>query len=461
MDKKAKEIAKRQKQLNAHRSSFYLVYLFFIISIIYITDEVASQMAAFMKTEIANDMLAKFGEASVSRLDIITFVSFPFMALGILYKPLADRFGRKPFLIINTFGMCLGLLIIYLTESVFGYIVGSCLVQFFVAHDMQVVYIMESAPDKHRAKIYSSIKCIAMLGVLLIPLLRKLLMSDVSQWRRVYLLPGIAGMLVSIAAIFLTKETDAYNISRINILEGKACETENKSGSVIQALRFVWKHKQLRFIFLALVFSETGFVFTIDYQVIMSYGYAGFSLANGLASSLESALQSVGINEVTTALFFFPIGCALSTLATGFISDKFGRRISAVVMSGSAALFFLAFFLGSNKGLSPQAVGFLCGASVGTFWSNIDTICLMAGESTPTALRSSVLAASFLATGLGIGISFMVSVPLLSVFGNSSIGWVSFALTVPGLVADFFILIFKVKETTGVDLVTIQGSEFE
>lgn len=462
MNKREKELAKRQKQLNRPRSRYYFAYLFFIISIIYITDEVASQIGAFMKTEIANDMLAKFGEASVSRLDIITFLSFPFMALGVLYKPLADKFGRKPFLVLNTFGMCFGLLVIYLTDNVIGYIAGSCIAQFFVTHDMQVVYIMESAPDKHRAKIYSSIKCVAMLGVLLIPLLRKLLLEDVSQWRRVYLIPALCGMIVSGLALIFAKETDAFNIARINYLEGKTEENGTEaSGGIIQALKFAWGHKQLRWIFLALVFSETGFILSIDYQVIMSYGYANFSLAQGLFTDLDTALNAVGLNEITTALFFFPIGCAFSTLAAGFISDKFGRRVSAVIMSGSAAVFFLVFYIGANKGLPAQVVGLFCGASVGTFWSNIDTICLMAGESTPTALRSSMLSAIYLPTGIGIGISFGVSLPLLAIFGNSSVGWIAFALAIPGLVADFIILIRRVKETTGVDLVEVKGTEFE
>ena len=53
-------------------------------------------------------------------------------------------------------------------------------------------------------------------------------------------------------------------------------------------------------------------------------------------------------------------------------------------MSASAVVLFLGFWLGAEKGLPPQIVGFLCGGSVGTFWANIDTISLMAGESTPT-----------------------------------------------------------------------------
>ncbi len=457
-----KEIARRQKQLGKSGVKYYFLYLFFIISIIYITDEVASAIGTFMKTEIANDLMAKYGEASVGKLNIITVLSFPIMALGVLYKPLADRFGRKPFLVLNTFGMCLGLLVIYLTNSLTGYIIGSVLTQFFITHDMQVVYIMESAPPKHRAKIYSSIKCIAMLGVLFIPMLRKMLLDNTSQWRRVYLAPALIGMAVSFAAIFLARETDAFNSERIRTLQGKGeKKSDTENGGIIKALKYGFKHKQIRWLFLALVFSETGYILTTDYQAIMTYGFANTALSNGLFDTLKQATESVGVNEVTTALFFYPVGCAISQLIPGFISDKKGRRVSAIAMSASALVLFLAFWLGAEHGMSPSLVGFLCGGSVGTFWANIDTISLMAGESTPTGIRSSMLSAIYLPLGIGIGVSFGVSLPLESILGNSKIGIIAFALAIPGLLADFLILTSKVRETNGIDLKTVDGSEFE
>lgn len=461
-EKAAKELAKREKQLAKPKGRYYLAYLTFIISIIYITDEVASQIGTFMKTEIANDMLAKFGESSVGMLDIITFLSFPFMALGVLYKPLADRFGRKPFLIINTFGMCLGLIVIYLTESVPMYIVGACITQFFVTHDMQAVYILETAPDKHRAKAYSIIKSIAMLGVLLIPLLRRMFMQETAQWRRVYLIPALLGFVVSGAALLLAQETDAFNIARINYLKGNVEDNGTEaSGGIITALKFIWQHKQLRWIFIALVFAETGYILTADYQVIMTYNYAGFFTQAGRFADLDTALESVGVNEITTALFLFPVGCALGQLLPGFISDKLGRKKAAVSMSICAVIFFLGFSMGAKHGMNPSITGFLCGACIGTFWSNIDTLVMMAGESTPTALRSSVLSATNMATGLGIGVSFGISIPLMSHFGNASVGTIALCLAVPGLIADFLILTAKVHETTGVDLKKIKGNEWE
>lgn len=461
-ERRRKEIAKREAQLSAPRGKGYLFYLFFIICLIYITDEVASAIGTLLKTEIANDMLAKYGESSVGMLNIFMSVTAPVAALGVIYKPLADKFGRKPFLLINTFGMCLGLVIIYATESIAGYLIGATLVQFFITHDMQVVYIMESAPDKHRAKIYSAIKCIAMLGVLLIPILRKTLMHTTSQWRRIYIIPAVIGFVVCLVALLLAKETDAFNRARINYLKGNTEENGTDSdGGMIASLKFMFQHKQLKWLFLALIFCETGFILTTDYEVIMTYGYANRFLEQGLFTSLEQAVESVGVDQITTALFLYPVGCAISQLFPGFISDKFGRKQSAVSMSVAAMVCFLVFWLGSRYGLDPRIVGFFCGASVGFFWANIDTICLITGESTPTALRSSILSITYIPLGIGIGISYGVSALMMASRGNSIVGIVSLCLAVPGLFADFLILTMKVRDTKGVDLTKVKGDEWD
>ena len=77
---------------------------------------------------------------------------------------------------------------------------------------MQAVYIYESTPAKHRAKIYSIIKGMATLGMFLIPFLRNLFITETDQsgWRFVYIIPGIIGLAVSIAALFLVRESPSW-----------------------------------------------------------------------------------------------------------------------------------------------------------------------------------------------------------------------------------------------------------
>ena len=457
-----REIARRERQLSKPRGRWYFPYLLLIIALVYITDEITSQIGTLMKTEIANDMLSRFGQSSVGALDILSMISVPFMALGIVYKPLSDRFGRKPFLVINTFGMAAGLLIVYLSRNIPSYVVGACVIQFFVPHDMQAVYIMEVSPDKHRAKIYSVVKCVAMLGVMVIPLLRHMLMHATSQWRRVYIIPAIVGVVTAAAALLLAKETDAFNRSRIHYLRGEVEENGTAAeGGILPALRFVWQHRQLRWLFIALACSETGFLLTIDYEVIMTYGYAEHFVHTGLFQTLEDAVEHAGVNTITAALFLFPVGCALGQLIPGFVADHKSRKAAALSSSLASVALLLGFMLGASWGAPPYLVGFLAGACIGSFWSNIDTITMMAGESAPTALRSSILAAANLATGIGIGAAYGVTLPLLTILGNSKAGIVILCAAVPGLVAAFTILALKTHDTRGVDLSAVKGDEWE
>ena len=185
--KRQKEIAKWEKEKARPKRNYYFAYLVLIITLIYATDEIASQIGTLMKTEIANDLFAKFGDSSVGALEILSILVVPFQAIGLLYRPFADRFGRKKFLIINTFGMSFAMLIIFLSNNVALYFLGACLVQFFIPHDMHVVYIMESSPPKHRARIYSAIKFIANMGVMLVPF------SEDFLWKR--LLNGVTSIL--------------------------------------------------------------------------------------------------------------------------------------------------------------------------------------------------------------------------------------------------------------------------
>ena len=461
-EKAAREIARREKQLGKARGKFYFPYLIFIVCLVYITDEIASQIGTLMKTEIANDLLSHFGEASVGMLDILSVISVPFLALGMLYKPLSDRFGRKPFLVINTFGMAFGLLIVYLSNSIPVYVLGACVIQFFVPHDMQAVYILEASPQKHRAKLYSIVKCIAMLGVLLVPLLRRVLMQETGQWRRVYLIPAVVGLVTSFAAMLLAKETDAFNRSRINFLRGNTAENgTDAEGGVIPALRFVWQHKQLRWLYIAVAFAEAGYLLTVDYEVVITYGYAQHFLSQGLFADLSAAVESVGVNQVTAALFLFPVGCALGQLLPGFVADKISRKAAALFSSLAAVVFFLGFMLGSRAGLSPYPVGFFCGACIGFFWANVDTINMMTGESSPTALRSSILATASVATGIGVAVAYAVTIPLLALLGNASAGPVLLGVAVPSLIAAFTVLALKTHDTKGVDLTSVKGDEWD
>ena len=468
--RREKEIAKWEKEKAKPKRSYYFAYLVLIICIIYATDEIASQIGTLMKTEIANDLFSKFGESSVGLLDILSILVVPFQALGLLYRPLADKWGRKRFLIINTFGMSFAMFVIFLSGNLAIYFIGACMVQFFIPHDMHVVYIMESSPSKHRARVYSSIKFFANLAVMLVPLLRRMLMAEASQWRNVYLIPAIVGIITSLIALIFAREPDTFIDSRLRYLRMSDEErlyqkaqkkAEDAQGGLFPALKFAMKHRQLKWLYITSSLANLGFIGTINYQVIMSYGYAENFFGKGLFDTLDAALEAVSIGDVTTALFMFPVGCAVSQVIMGFICDSKGRKAAAVTTAFNGLLFFILFSVGSSMALNPYVVGFCCGAFIGSYYSTNDVIIMMIGESSPTNLRSSTMSAQFIVTGIGVAVSYIISLPLITIFGNSVTGIVSFALLVPGFITALICLVRKTSETKGIDMDTVTGCEWD
>lgn len=463
--KREKEIKKWEKQQSRPKGKFYIPYLIFIISFIYLTDEVASQIGPLMKTEIANGLLASYGESSVGVLDFLSMIAIPFQILAIFYKPLSDKFGRKKFLVINTLGLGTAMLIVFLSDNIPLYVIGTCIIQFFVPHDMQVVYIMESVPGKHRARIYFAIKSFATMGIMLVPVLRRVLMEDMSQWRVVFLVPAIIGLVTSLVALLFARETDAFIESRLRFLkmtqeereeEKKTNAQKNAQGGIVNALKFVWAHKQLRWLYVVAGLTNLGYIITMYYQVIISYGYAGH-----YGEITDEILNTVSLNEVTNALFFFPIGSAVMQFFVGIFGDWLGRKKAAIIMSVLCVLSFLGFSLGPKFGLSTVITGLLSGACIGSYWGAGDLNALMVSESAPTNLRSSILSTLYFGMGAGIAFSYVVGIPLVTFLGNAAIGTICFFFIVPGFIAALIVMMKKTHDTTGVDLNTVTGDEWE
>ena len=461
--KKQRELAYWKKQQARPKGKTYFWYLVLIISLIYAVDEIASQIGTLMKTEIANDLFNS--ESSVTILNLLQGVAIPFQILGLLYRPLADKYGRKIFLIINTFGMSIAMFVIFLSNSIPMYVIGACMIMFFIPHDMHVVFIMESAPAKKRAITYSVIKFFANMAVMLVPILRRIFMHNASEWRNVYMIPAIVGIVVSLMALLMARETDAFITSRIRYLsmtdeeleKEKLEKSQNAQGGLIEALKFGMKHKQLRWTYICFALAGIGVIGCLDYQTIITYGYAQ-SVHGGFN---EEALNLVSLNEVTAALLLFPIGSAIAQVIMGFVSDAKGRKAAAITMAANCLLCFIGFTVGTKINFNPYVVGFLCGAFVGSYYSTNDVLIMMASESAPTNLRSSASSAQTVVGFAGYVLAFAFYIPITSIFGNPSIGTVALCLLVPSFAITLFALIKNTHDTKGIDLETVRGDEWD
>lgn len=470
-NRESRELARLEKQRKRPKARGYLYYMLFIICIIYIADEVTSQIGAQMQSVIAQSIFAPvFGEEmALARMSALGAVNIIGSALAMLYKPLSDRFGRRIFLILNTLGMGLGLLLIGTTTNIPVYLIGITVIAFFIPHDMQAVYILETTPARHRAKIYAIVKAVATAGMMMIPLLRDTFMGDsTSGWRSVYLGCAVFAAAAAMIALLLVRESDVYLDERIAYLRmsdaERAAQKAKKDGSgaqggLISAFKFVLKHKQLRWLLISYGFMCWASVITMYYEATMTNGYAVQFLDQGM--ELTTALESAA-PLVTKALFLFPVGSALFQLMQGFLADHWGRKPAAITMSVCTLATYLLFFIGANRNWDPYLVGFLCGAAVGSYWASGDIVgAIMASESAPTNLRSSVLTAFPIGSAIFAGIGVITALVLLNILGDSMAGPICMGIALPGLAIGLILLCTKTHDTKSIDISAVSGTEWD
>ena len=455
--REAKELEKRKKQLATARPKGYLWYLLVVLSIVYIVDEVTSAMGTSMQSEVVTEFFVKArGMEFNTGLAAFTAMSAPLYSMMILmpfYKSLADKYGRKLFLVINTIGMGIGMGICMGSTGPVSYLLGMLVINFVMYNDMQVMYVMECAPEKHRAKLTSLTKAVALLGVTAIPVLRDIFMGDDgSQWRKVFMIPAMVAVVVGLAAIFLMDETPVFVARRAAYLqmsdEERAAKAalerraaEEEKGGVGRALKFIMKHRQIRAVALCAMV---------------------FMFSTGVTGYYESIMKTGGMStaQVTRAMYYIPFVNALMTAAGGFVTDALGRKKSAILLSSLAFVGLTIFVLAANTAMSPAVVGISYGFFIGGLWSVSDMLCLiMAGESSPTHLRASVLGSMSLLVGLGsAGSSMAIMVGMLFV---KNIGLLSLCICGPFMLLALILLITSVGETKDVDLNTVTGAEWD
>ncbi len=466
-EKKQREIAKWEKEKAKDKSPGYMIYFLLLVCVVYVCDEVVTQIGTQMQSVIASQLFApiygeEFAVARMSALGLFTGIA---SLIAFLYKPLCDKYGRRPFLILNTLGMGLGTILIGLATNIPVYLIGAAFTSFFTPHDMQAIYIQECAPAKHRATLYSAIKAVATLGMFMIPVLRSIFIpaADLSGWRYVYLVPGILTAVVAVAAFFLIKESDAFVENRLHQLrmtdEEIAAAKEKKvdsqaQGGLIKAVKLVFRNKQLRWLIIAHGFVMWGMVVTMYYEATMTNGYAQQFLAQGM--DLEAA-KAAAASYVTQALMLFSLGSAIFQFFPGILADRLGRKPTAIIMSAMVILTFLGFYIGSFNNWSPYIVGFLCGACIGSYWYTGDLMGLMESESTPTNLRASVLAVQPMISGSLFGPAMGAVMVLSNILGDAYIGVCVLATAIPGMLIGLIMMMLKVKETKGVDMSAVSA----
>ncbi len=427
-------------------SKNYFAGLIIVLTVIYIVDEIASALNSSMQPYVLIDLfkvpggniLAPEYAKAVSTATVLSIPGYCFMFLTPFYKALADRFGRRLFLIINTAVMGLGLLVCFLAPNYYIYVLGVMMVTFVQTNDMQVMYIMETAPEKHRAKLCSITKAIALAGVSLIGVCRKYFYDPevFSSWRYVFIIPALLGIAVGLCCIPFVKETPVFLNRKTDNKEVE--QKKEDKGGVLPAFRYIFRNRQMRSICFA------GFVFCLATGITSYYTTITAAAVSG------GALKESDINLF---MIVYPFVNAFVTFFSGFFSDRLGRKKASVLLSALAASGLLVFVLGSRFGWGGLIIALGYGVFIGGLWSVSDTMILvMAGESTPTQLRASVYGANGMISGIGMLIGIVVMVLGINFAGSENVGLLSLITTLPFVLLAMIMLMKNVRETNGQDL---------
>lgn len=458
-EREQKELARLDREAARPKTARYLLFVMIVLTVIYVVDEITSNVNAAMQPYVLFDLFG-IGSRSVNSPEYTGAIntvapwqvaSNLFLIISPFYKALSDKYGRRLFLMINTVGMGVGMLIVMTSQSVLQYILGMLAMMFFTPNDMQVLYIMETAPKDKRATYSFVAKGIALISVSLIGVLSKLfLREDVpGSWRMVYLIPVAAAIAVGLLSFFLVRETPVFVEQRRALLSltseerrARAAEDAKNStaeeGGVFRALKFIFTNRQLRWILIA------GFLF-----------FATTFYTSYYATVLEGAMST---DMVASALIIYPLFNGLVTIASGFFSDRLGRK-KVCVLLGSLALIGLALFvLACRLGWGPAAAGIAYGCSIGGLWSMSDTIILtMPAESSPSGMRSSVMGTISVLIGSGMFIGQILFIVLQNFLPMDLL---FLLICLPFMALSLLLLMLKVKETKDVDLDSITADTY-
>lgn len=344
---------------------------------------------------------------------------------AILIGTLSDRLGRRNILVpavvlfsvlsvlSGTATTLAGLLLI---RAVMGVAEGA-------VAPIGVAVVVEASHPNRRGMNNGFFQCaIALFGLGIAPILATQLL-EVTDWRNVFLLVGIPGLVIAVILWFIVREP-------ATIAASQSLEAPQRA-----PLSQIFKHRNVPLAMLSLFCAMTG-MFVIS--AIMP---------NYLVDYLKLTPQQMGF--VTSAIGF---GGALGQLGVPTISDYIGRR-TATLLSFLLAAAFLILFIQTGANSLPMLFGLLFFAAMFNFGALAILAGPIAAEAAPLGLIASV-AGIVIGAGeiFGGGVAPVVAGAIAQNYGIQYTLVFALGGQVLGLLISFFLMETAPRKTR-----TVQG----
>jgi len=414
--------------------TYYTLFVMGMMNIIDIfTSNVGPLVASFVVDEFfisrgvpENVAYAQYGMAMAT-------LSF-FFVIGLAVRFIADRYGRRPALIINIVGMTIGALITILSQDFLMFYIGSIFGAVFLTADIQMLLMNEECPAEKRSQFVTSVMIMGLVGALLVILMRYLFMSGANpNWRALFFLTLIGGIIVTLLAVFTLKESSVY----LTMKAKRAANPEKfpEKESFGKAMKSVYKLNNFRTIFMALIVGVLG---VLGGMVERAY-WEPFMSKN-------FTFNEVNIIYIIRYLISIPYGVMI-----GRINDKIGRKTGLYTTLIGAPLFLILCLITLSMG-NVIITGLFYGLFIYSIWLTPTTTGTLVNELTPTQYRGTVSIFNLLIA--------YVLIAAFTIFFSILVLWLSFDIVfliavVPGCLIAIPIVWKKLPETRATDLTKV------
>lgn len=251
---------------------------------------------------------------------------------GLLLSPLADRFGRKPSLLVLLVLFAVATFLSTLADSLTSFAVmrfvsgalGGALLPTVAS------LVADIAPLKRRAAMVGFVY--AALGVA--PLVASgvvALVLDRFGWQSVYVIGAVAPILIVFLIVFLAPESPLH-LARIGAPERQITASLRKLGISVGKNFSVARPNSLKRSRISLIeiFGEGRAAFTITLWVTCGCGLISVTML-GLASAFFHEFEKIPVAKYAAFAAFSGSLAIVSGMSMGFLMDRFGRyRVIAI-----------------------------------------------------------------------------------------------------------------------------------
>ena len=398
---------------------------------------------------VAPSLIREWGVARPALAPVLSAALFGLAAGAFAAGPLADRVGRKRVLLVSVavFGVAC-------TASAFATDLDELMVMRFVtglglgaAMPNAVTLMSEYCPDHRRALLTNMMFCGFPLGAALGGFLAAW-MIPIWGWQSVFLLGGIAPLLLIVAMLAILPESVRHMVARAQPVGRIAGVLRRISRAADDATAFVMTERVARVDDakggIGVILSRTYVVGTV--MLWLAY-FMGLVIFYALINWLPVLFKDIGLDARTAALVsaLFPLG-GVGAVFFGWLMDRFdANRVIAVGFGLAAISIFAIGQVGSAVG-PLMLVVFVGGALMNMSQTSLPAL---AAAFYPTQGRATGVA-WMMAVGRfgGIAGSFLVAELARRQLGFSQIFTV---LALPCLIAGAALVVKRMAQPTSHD----------